>query len=115
MLRLCHILHYILLACALAGCVVYEPVPTASTRPASFDRSWNAAILAAQDVGITVSMTDRNAGRIFGQRNSASVTINLAQQADGSLRVKFDANNLGPQDQGLGDRFSAAYDRRMGR
>lgn len=115
MLRLRHILHCILLAFVLAGCVVYEPVPTPSTRPASFDRSWNAAILAAQDVGITVSMTDRSSGRIYGQRNSASVTINLAQQADGSLRVKFDANNLSPPDQGLGDRFSAAYDRRMGR
>lgn len=115
MLPLRHILPCILLAFMLSACVVYEPVPTPTTRPASFDRSWNAAILAAQDVGITVSMTDRSAGQIFGQRNTASVTINLLQQADGSLRVKFDVKNLSPQDQGLGDRFSAAYDRRMGR
>ncbi len=115
MLRLRHCQHCTLLTIILAGCVVYEPVPTPTTRPASFDRSWNAAILAAQDVGIHVSMTDRSAGQIFGQRNTASVTINLLQQADGSLRVKFDVKNLSPQDQGLGDRFSAAYDRRMGR
>ena len=115
MLPLRHILHCILLACMLSACVVYEPVPTTSGRPASFDRSWNAAILAAQDVGIHVSMTDKNAGQIFGQRNAASVTIGLVQQQDGSLQVKFDVKNLSPQDRGLSDRFSAAYDRRMGR
>ena len=40
-----------LAALPLAGCVVHEPVSNTTTRPASFDRSWNAALVAAQDIG----------------------------------------------------------------
>ena len=69
---------------------------------------------AAQDVGIAVSVADRNSGRIYGRRNAVDVTIGVIPQADGSLRVQFDAKNLGPQDQGLEDRFVQAYKRRMG-
>ncbi len=36
-------------------------------------------------------------------------------QPDGSLRVQFDARNLGPQDQQFNQRFTQAYNRRMGR
>jgi hypothetical protein len=54
-----------------AACVVYEPVGYTTTRPASFDRSWNAALDTAQDIG--------------------------------------------PQDQYLSQRFTQAYNRRMGR
>jgi phosphoribosylcarboxyaminoimidazole (NCAIR) mutase len=60
-----------LAALPLAGCVVYEPVGNTTTRPASFDRSWNAALAAAQDIG--------------------------------------------PQDQHLNQRFTQAYNRRMDR
>jgi hypothetical protein len=56
----------------------------------------------------------RISGRIYGRRNAADVTIGVIPQADGSLRVQFDAKNLGPQDQGLEDRFVQAYKRRMG-
>jgi hypothetical protein len=106
-------------AVTLSGCVVYEPVPTMmpvqTTRPASFDRSWSAAQLAAQDVGIQVTTAERNTGLILGRKSSAEAAINLMPQADGSIRIKFDVKNLSPQDQGLAERYSHAYERRMGR
>ena len=98
----------------LAGCVAY-PYPATTTVPASFDRSWNAALGAAQDVGVAVSSADRTTGRIYGRRNAADVVIGVNPQADGSLRVQFDARGLGPQDQGLESAFTQAYNRRMGR
>ncbi|NJD24302.1 MAG: hypothetical protein FIB06_02745 [Betaproteobacteria bacterium] len=102
------------LALPLAGCVAY-PVATQTTVPASFDRSWNAAQDAARDVGIAISRADRSTGLITGRRNAADVFISVLPQADGSLRVVFDAKNLGPQDQGLNGAFTQAYNRRMGR
>jgi hypothetical protein len=109
----------LLTALALSGCVVYEPVPSMTpvqtTRPASFDRSWSAAQQAAQDVEIQITTADRNIGLILGRKNSAEVAINLMPQADGSIRIKFDVKNLSPQDQGLAERYSHAYERRMGR
>ena len=102
-------------ALPLAGCVVYEPMPVATTRPASFDRSWNAALEAAQDAGISVTRADRSSGLITGRRHAADIFISVIPQADGSLRVVFDAKNLGPQDQGLNAAFTQAYNRRMGR
>jgi hypothetical protein len=105
----------LLTALPLAACVVYQPVGVPSTVPANFDRSWNAALGAAQDVGINVTTADRNAGRIYGRRNAADVTIGVNPQADGSLRVQFDTKALGPQDQGLDAQFTQAYNRRMGR
>jgi hypothetical protein len=115
MTNLRHALLGILFALSLPGCVVYEPMGVQSIAPASFDRSWNAALGAAQDVGIAVSVADRNSGRIYGRHNAADVTIGVIPQADGSLRVQFDAKNLSPQDQNLNERFSTAYNRRMGR
>lgn len=102
-------------AILLAACVVYEPIGMSSTAPASFDRSWNAALGAAQDIGTKISTADRNAGRIYGRHNGADVMIIVAPQPDGSLRVQFDAKNLSPQDNGLDSRFTQAYNRRMGR
>lgn len=112
---LCRYLLCLALALLIAGCVVYEPMPMTSTVPASFDRSWNAALGAAQDVGIAVSNADRTSGRIQGRRNTAGVLISLMPQANGSLRVQFDAKNLGVQDQALSERFTQAYNHRMGR
>ena len=106
---------HILLALLLAGCVVYEPVAVMPGAPASFDRSWNAALGAAQDVGIAVTAADRSSGLIQGRHNAATATIAVIPQADGRLRIQFDARGLGPQDQGLEDRFVQAYNRRMGR
>ena len=113
--NLCPALLCLALALPLVGCVVYEPMPVATTVPASFDRSWNAALAAAQDVGIAVTQADRSTGRIYGRRNSADILVSVLPQANGSLRVQFDAKGLGPQDQTLSERFTQAYNYRMGR
>lgn len=99
----------------LAACVAYPPPGGPAAVPANFDLSWNAALGAAQDVGIVVSSADRNTGWIYGRRNTANVTIGVLPQPDGSLRVQFDTKGLGPQDQGLDAQFTQAYNRRMGR
>ncbi len=111
----CTLLICLMATLPLTGCVVYEPAAYTTTRPASFDRSWNAALDAAQDVGIAIAEADRSSGRIYGRRAGADIFIAVLPQADGSLHVQFDAKNLGPQDQNLNERFTAAYNRRMGR
>ena len=91
----------------VAGCTASEPV--AVPVPSTFDRSWNAALAAAQDEGVRISSENRVNGVIRGFRAEQEVTINLLSQADGSAR--------GPKgsDPGLAGRISRAYDRRMGR
>jgi len=97
------------------GCVVYEPVPANTAAVSSFDRSWNAAIAAAQDVGIRIQSEDRARGVITGANDSRNVTITVATQAEGRVRVEISAR--GPQggDTNLANDISRAYDRRMGR
>ena len=77
------------------GCVVYEPVPAYAPAASSFDRSWNAALGAAQDVGIRIQSEDRARGVITGANDSRDVTITITTQADGRVRVEFSAR--GPQ------------------
>jgi hypothetical protein len=101
-------------ACALAGCVVYEPVAYPGA-PSSFDRSWNAALGAAQDVGVAVTSANRATGRIQGWRNATAITITVTPQADGRIFVTFNASGPEPQEQGLNERLTDAYNRRMGR
>ena len=98
---------------ALAGCTVYEPVP--APQPSTFDRSWSAALSAAQDEGVRISSEDRGSGVIRGFRDEQEVTINLRTQADGSVRVEISARGPKGSDPGLAGRISRAYDRRMGR
>lgn len=43
------------------------------------------------------------------------MTVAVARQADGSVRVQFDAKGPTQRDPGLGNRFSQACERRMGR
>ena len=97
----------------LAGCVVYEPVPAPA--PSTFDRSWSAALGAAQDEGIRIVTEDRASGLIRGFREEQEVTINLRSQADGSVRMEISARGPKGSDPGLAGRISRAYDRRMGR
>lgn len=103
---------------ALAGCVVapypYETPVTVSTPP-SFDRSWDAALGAAADAGVQVLSADRASGRITGSKGGASVTIELTQRSDNSLKVSFDAPDSKETNPTLADRWLAAYQRRMGR
>ncbi|HXV83469.1 MAG TPA: hypothetical protein VEG60_26725 [Candidatus Binatia bacterium] len=109
-------LPFILTACLalLSACVVYEPVPTAPA-PTTFDRSWNAAVAAAQDEGVRIASEDRAGGVIRGLRGEQEVTINVRTQADGNVRVEISARGPKGSDPGLAGRISRAYDRRMGR
>ncbi|MBS0341887.1 MAG: hypothetical protein JSS56_15295 [Proteobacteria bacterium] len=99
---------------ALGGCAYYVPAayPVAGA-PASFDRSFSAASSAMRDQGLAIRTEDRSNGLIVGTQGGATVTANIRQQADGSVRVQFDAN--GPRDPALIDRVSRGYDAYMGR
>ena len=97
----------------LAGCASQEPAPAPA--PSTFDRSWSAALSAAQDEGVRITSEDRGSGVIRGLRNEQEVTINLRTQADGSVRVEISARGPKGSDPGLAGRISRAYDRRMGR
>jgi hypothetical protein len=99
----------------LAGCV-YEPYPGYYyTTTNNFDRAWSAALGGAQDVGVQVGSAERENGLIRGAKGEIRVQISVVRQADGSVRVQFDAKGPTQDDPGLADRFSKAYDRRMGR
>ena len=66
-----------------------------------------------RDEGLTIAAEDRATGTVVGKLEGGTVTANVRQQADGSVRVQFDANGL--RDPALIDRVSRSYDRRMGR
>jgi hypothetical protein len=99
----------------LAGCVVYEPVPVHQPGPSSFDRAWNAALGGAQDAGVQITSAEPANGLIRGSSKGVDVFITVARQADGSARVQFNAKGPEQNDPGLSQRFSQAYDRRIGR
>ena len=102
----------------LAGCYVAPypyPYTTTVVSPPSFDRSWDAALGAATDVGVDINRADRAAGRITGTKAGAVVTIDLRPQADNTLQVIFTAPDSKESNPTLNDRWLAAYNRRMGR
>jgi hypothetical protein len=99
---------------AIVGCAS-EPAPVLAPAPSAFDRSWSAAIAAAQDEGVRITSADRGIGLIRGLREEQEVTINLRTQADGSVRVEISARGPRGSDAALANRISRAYDRRMGR
>jgi hypothetical protein len=109
------ILALILGSATLAGCVVYEPVPGHYPGGSNFDRAWSAALGGAQDAGVQVTSAEPSSGLIRGSKDGINVTVMVARQADGSVRVQFDSKGPTQNDPGLPDRFSRAYDRRMGR
>jgi len=98
---------------SLGGCYYYPPYPVTTSVPASFDRSFSAASSAMRDQGLSIRTEDRANGVIVGTQGAATITANVRQQADGSVRVQFDAN--GPRDPALIDRVSRSYDVYMGR
>ena len=104
-----------LLVAAAAGCTYYQAAPAPSSGPSVFDRSWNAALGAAEDVGVSVYMADRASGTIRGTTANDEVTIRVFTQADGSVRVEFSAKGGRGADPAVTQRLSDAYDRRMGR
>lgn len=99
----------------LGGCVVYEPVPAGYSRPANFDRSWNAAVGAMREQGVTIMQEDRLGGVVRGTRGGISVTANVQPQADGSVRVQFDTSGATASDPALIDRITRSYNAYMGR
>jgi len=108
---------FFIIACCLTvlnvgGCVVYEPVPVAVQQPgpSNFDRAWQAALGGAQDAGVKITSADQSTGLIRGTRDGSDLSIVVARQGDGSVRVQFNAKGT---DRGLADRVSQAYDRRM--
>jgi hypothetical protein len=95
----------------LAGCTYY----VAPGGPASFDRSWDAALGALRDQGLEVVSADRASGVATGRRGQVDVTARVRSQADGSVRVEFHTPGSGAPDRDLMERVSRAYDIRMGR
>ena len=117
MTRLLHIA--LVAACTLIGGCYVAPYPypayqTVTTAP-SFDRSWDAALGAAADVGIQITSADRSAGRITGSKAGARVTIDVRPQADNTLQVIFSAPSSKESNPTLNDRWLQAYQARMGR
>lgn len=104
-----------LIALQLSGCTYYVPAPgtVVPGAPARFDRSFSAASGAMRDQGLSLSVEDRSSGTIVGKIESGTVSATVRQQAEGSVRVQFDASDV--RDPGLIDRVSRGYDARMGR
>ena len=96
---------------SLAGCTYY----VAPGAPASFDRSWEAAVGALRDQGLEIVSADRATGVATGRRGMVDVTARVKSQADGSVRVEFNTPGSGAPDRDLMERVSRAYDARMGR
>lgn len=105
----------IVCAALLGGCVGYEPVPAGYSRPASFDRSWNAAVNAMREQGVTITEEDRGAGVVRGTRGGIGVTGSVRPQADGTVRVQFDTSGATASDPTLIDRITRSYNAYMGR
>ena len=115
MTRKLHALVLLAVAAVLSGCVVYEPVPVGPTTQQRFDRSWEAAVGAMSDQGLTIEAQDRGAGVIRGSRGGIFITTTLQTQPDGSIQVRFDQKGATASDPKLVHRISDSYDRRMGR
>ena len=113
--RLCILVAALAGIAPLASCVVYEPVPMYHPGGSNFDRAWNAALGGAQDVGVEVKSSDPANGLIYGTRNGIEIFVAVARQGDGSVRVQFNSKGPSQQDPDLAQRFSRAFDQRMGR
>ena len=103
----------------LGGCYVYpypQPGPPYYYHGSnSYERSWNAALDAMDDVGVRIVSSDRNSGVITGVKDGVDTSITISTQADGQLRVVFNSRGPSGQDPGLSNRIYQAYERRMGR
>jgi hypothetical protein len=101
-----------------SACTYYEaPPPSYPARPpvSAFDRAWDAAVGAAYDAGVEVTLQDRASGLIRGTKGRTNVEISVLMQADGSVRVAINARGGDSRDTALADQINRSYDRRMGR
>jgi len=103
----------------VSGCYYYGPPPVVyPPEPppyASYDYVWDSAIRAAQDVGMQITSSNRNAGTIFGQRDSVGVTIQVTHQADRKTRVEVTTEGTRGSGSAVADDFYQAFNRYMGR
>jgi hypothetical protein len=103
----------------LGGCYVYpypQPGPPYYYYGSnSYERSWNAALDAMDDVGVRIVSSDRNSGVIMGIKDGVDTTITIRTQADGRVRVEFNSRGPSGQNPDLSNRIYQAYERRMGR
>jgi hypothetical protein len=104
-------------ASVLGACTVYQvgPQEYSPYPPNTFERSWSAARGAFADQGVELLQEDRTSGTLRGRRGGIDVIANVRAQADGSVRVQFDATGATAQDPTLLQRVSRAYETRMGR
>ena len=101
-----------------SACTYHEapPAPYPAPPPQStFDRAWDAAVGAAYDEGVQVTVQDRESGLIRGTKGSTNVEISVRTQADGRVRVAINARGADRSDTALADQINRSYDRRMGR
>lgn len=101
------------LAITCAGCAS-EPEPMPVPGAAKYHRAFDAAQAAAGEVGIAVRTADRDAGRILGSKDGVEVMIWLQWQSSGSTKVEFTPPST-EREPKLGEKWLAAYNRRMGR
>jgi hypothetical protein len=99
---------------ACSGCAS-EPEPEPVAIPAKYDRSFDAAVAAAGDVGVEVRSADRTLGRILGEKAGVEVTIELQRQPNGTVKVEFSAPGSAETNPKLSEKWLSAYQRRMGR
>lgn len=97
------------IAAALFGCATAGPEPT------TYDRAWNAAVGALDEVGVQVTTSDRPSGQIRGTHNGVPVAVSIVRLPDGRTRVQFEAKGAKARDPELPGRFLDAYERRMNR
>jgi hypothetical protein len=107
---------FLALSAALGGCVVYDtPPPGYAPGPGTFDRSYAAAVGAFADEGVQITLEDRATGTIRGHLGETTVSAEVRQQADGSVRVEFEVGGNVAANPSLKDRVVRSYSRRMGR
>ena len=81
----------------------------------NYDQAWSASTGAVRDAGVEVRSEDYGAGLITGGANGIAVTVSVSRLPDGRVQVRFDSKGPTDRDPGLAERFSQAYERRMGR
>jgi len=101
----------------ITGCTYYQTAPGVytTTPPSKFDRSYAAAIGALEDQGVRITLEDRSAGVVEGNRSGIEVSANVRTQADGSVRVAFNTSGATASDPELINQITQSYNRRMGR
>ena len=100
----------VVLAFALSGCVVYEPVPVDPMQ-----QSWVAAMGAVQDAGLELASADQATGTVRGTRGRAEGIISVRMRGDGRVGVEITSRDPDGREPGLTQRLTDAYNRRMGR